>query len=179
MNLDRKYQREVGSQLMDPTKWPEFESPKFLDTLERAAERALARRTLDGNLAAILVYHQLAEELVRVLLADCRFFMRCAMLPARIEFNEPKKATFGQWGALLRSSVEFGGKEQFLKRVEELNEIRIGIAHKLTRRGSLVGIRREALRAQRLYLRAFKVFDRAHDFFRVVFNDLRKERCDG
>jgi len=62
-----------------------------------------------------------------------------------------------------------------VKLTDAINEIRNGIAHRLTSRGSFTGLRGDARRVARAYERAFKVFEAAHDEFRVAFHSLAKD----
>lgn len=164
----------VRERLADPDRWPCFATPDFSDRLESLARRSLEQRTMSGALASILVYHQLAEELMRVLVEDSKFLIQCSILPTEINFAEPKKQTFGQLLDELRRAVEFKGKAELLKRADDINRARNELAHGLTRRGRLAGIRKQALRVQRAYGHMFERFDSAHDFFRVCFKDCRK-----
>src|SRR5262249_15907888 len=133
------------------------------------------RRSTEGYLAAILIYHQLAEEMVRLLILDAQFLVQLSVFPARIAFPDRTRRTFGQLQSELYGLVEFEGKKAFLRILSELNDIRIAIVHKLPKRGSLKGLTREGCRAQRLYGEVFKIFDRAHDNFRLAFKDFKKD----
>lgn len=82
---------------------------------------------------------------------------------------------FGQLQQELKDLVDFEGKNRFLTKIEQINTIRVGIVHKLTQRGSLGGLTREARRAKRLYDDALVIFDQAHDNFRVAFHNYKKD----
>jgi hypothetical protein len=170
-----KYEREIRGQLRDPKNWPGFEQIDFLDRLNRAADRAVTKRTVEGYLAAIVIYHQLTEDLLRILVRDGQFLIRISLFPGRIQFPIRKRQMFGDVVRELREGVEFRGRERLLKTAEQLNGIRIDAVHKLTRRGTLAGLARDARRAKALFERAFDVFDDAHDDFRVAFKDIRKD----
>jgi hypothetical protein len=170
-----KYERELRAQLADVRNWPTFVEDDFLERLNSIADRALRKRTTEGYLAAILIYHQLTEELIRLLLRDTQFLMRLALFPSQIEFTEKRKQTFGDVIQHLREGVRFPGRERILALAPTLNTIRIGVVHKLTRRGSLAGLAKEARAAKRLYERIFDIFDDAHDGFYLAFKDYRKD----
>lgn len=169
-----KYGQGLRSRLHGRSRWPDFPDPDFLDRLDRTAERALGKRTVEGYLAAVLVYHQLVEEIFRLLLSDAQFHIQLAMFPARIAFTERPKQMFGQLQQQLADTVEFSAKDQIIKRANQLNSLRIEIVHKLTRRGSLGGIAREARKIRRLYDAIFADFQIAHDHFRAIFHDFEK-----
>lgn len=152
-----KYERELRSQLADSAKWPTFASYDFLDRLNRVADRAITKRTVEGYLAAILIYHQLAEELIRLLVRDAQFLVRISVSPSRIDFPEKKRQIFGDVLQQLRSGLDFEGRERILSTAEQLNAIRIEAVHKLTRRGSLAGLARDARNAKKYYERVFDI----------------------
>lgn len=170
-----RYERSLRARLRNSGQWPEFERPDFLDRLDRVAERALAKRTVEGYLAAILIYHQLVEEMLKLLTQDGHFIVQAAILPWRIDFHIPHKSMFGQAVQRLRDSVDFRDKHRLLALADEINTIRIDIVHRLTRRGALAGLGRDAGKARRLYDRIFAMFDEAHDEFRVQLSSFRKD----
>lgn len=170
-----RYEMELRRRIRDVELWPSFASPDLLERLDAAADRAFNRRTLDGNLAAVLIYHQLAEEMLRLLLRDCEFFVQLAVFPERIVFPVRRKQMFGQLSQALSEAMEFPRKERLLQCAGQLNAVRIEIVHGLIRRRSLRGLRRLATRAKRLNTKCFEVFDDAHDHFRLCFKDFRKD----
>jgi hypothetical protein len=170
-----KYERQLRARLKDSDHWPSFSDPAFLDRLDGIASRAMMERTTEGYLAAILIYHQLAEELLRLLIRDAQFLIQLGVFPYPIVFREKTKQTFGQLQQELRNSLDFDGRKQLSRSIDQLNAIRIGIVHRLSLRGSLKGLTREARKAKRLYEEAFTIFDQAHDNFRLAFKDHKKD----
>lgn len=170
-----RYEKELRRQVRDSDHWPDFSAPRFLDRLDASAYAAFHRGRREGDLAATLIYHQLVEEMLRLLIRDCQFFIKLSVFPARIALRIPAKQTFGQLLQLLSDSIEFPKKKQLLQRAGQLNSLRIEVVHRLVSRGSLAGLRRLAGRAQRLYEDCYRLFDTAHDHFRVCFKDFRKD----
>lgn len=60
------YAKDLEARLRNRDAWPNFENPDFLDTLEGLAVEASQSETLNGRLAALLIYHQIIEEMTRV-----------------------------------------------------------------------------------------------------------------
>lgn len=170
-----RHERELRRRLKDSDSWPAFLNPNFAERLERTGIRALGRRSTDGDVTAIVIFHQLTEQMLRVLIADAQFFVSVSVMPTRITFLDPRRQTFGQVLALLRNGVEFRNKDRLLKLAGALNDIRNGVAHRLLQRGSLAGLRRDAQRSHRLFDRIFSIFDAAHDEFRVTFHGIAKD----
>ena len=174
MSRKSKYERDLRRMIADADSWPEFPGATFLARLNKVADEAITKKTIEGNLAAILIYHQLAEDMLRLLLRDCEFYIRLAVFPARITFPARRKQMFGQLQQSITESIDFPGKEQLFEKCNVLNQLRIAIVHKLPQRESFTGLRRQTLRASRLHEQIYTLFDHAHDFFRVCFHDFRK-----
>lgn len=170
-----KYERELRARLKDSGQWPAFSSGAFLNRLDSIASRAMLKGTTEGCLATILIYHQLVEEMLRLLIRDAQFLIQLGIFPSRIAFCEKRKQMFGQLQQELKDLVDFEGKNRFLTKIEQINSIRVRIVHKLTQRGSLGGLTREARRAKQLYDDAFVIFDQAHDNFCVAFHGYKKD----
>ena len=173
-----RYERELRRQMRSGDLVPELAAPEFLRKIDGLAERALLKRSVDGNLGAILIYHQLVEEMIRLLLRDCQLFIRLAVFPAEMHFPTRRKQSFGQLQQGLSESVSFPKKDQILKRAGQLNALRNAVVHGLVQKRSLAGLRRQVLRAQRLYRQTYNLFDTSHDFFRVCFKDFRKDEFE-
>jgi len=170
-----RHDRKLLSRLADSDAWPGFANPEFAERLERVAIRSLSRRTTDADVTAIIIFHQLAEQMLRVLIEDNRFFIALSVLPASIAFREQSRQTFGQVLQALRDGVEFPRKEHLLALAGDLNGIRNGVAHKLLQKGSLNGLRADAKRSHRLFDRMFSIYDDAHDHYRVTFHGIAKD----
>jgi hypothetical protein len=170
-----KYERDLRSRLRDSEKWPAFEQPGFLERLDGIAGRAIQKHSVEAKLAAILIYHQLVEEMFRLLIQDSQLLVQAALRPRRIDFPAHRRQMFGQLQQDLRDSVHFAEKNRLLALSEEINAIRIDVVHKLTNRGSLAGLARDARKAKRLYERIFLIFEEVHDGFRVYLHGFSKD----
>jgi hypothetical protein len=168
------YQDDLIRTIKDSNKWPSFDRPDFLIELNVLADDALSKNTIEGCLAALLIYHQICEEMVRLLLDDSHFFIQLSIFPSEITFPKKNKAMFGQNLDELKSTVSFDGKDNFVKKCDELNALRIEIVHKLTRQSTLQGINSQLAKTRVLFDEIYQLFDVAHDTWRVAFKDLRK-----
>lgn len=170
-----RYERELRARLKNSELWPEFAQPDFLQRLYVVAERALSKRTVEGHLAAILIFHQIVEEMLRLLIRDSQFLTQVALRPWRMEFPERRKQMFGQLQQTLRESVDFPERDRFILLTDEINKVRVEVVHKLTQRGSLAGLRRDGLKAKRLYGKLYAIFEVVHDGFRVDLHGFSKD----
>ena len=169
------YQDNLIRLIKDSNNWPSFERPDFLIELNVLADDALSKNTIEGYLAALLIYHQICEEMVRLLLDDAHFFIQLSIFPSEITFPKKNKAMFGQILDELKSTVSFDGKDNFVKKCDEINALRIEIVHKLTRQSTLESIKSQLEKIRILFDEIYQLFDVAHDTWRVTFKDFRKD----
>ena len=169
------YQDNLIRLSKDGNKWPSFDRPDFLIELNVLADDALSKNTIEGYLAALLIYHQICEEMVRLLLEDAHFFIQLSVFPNEITFPKRNKVMFGQILDELKSTISFDGKDDFIKKCDELNTLRIEIVHNLTRQSSVKGIKSQLAKVRILFDEIYQLFDVAHDTWRVAFKDFRKD----
>jgi hypothetical protein len=129
---DRNYTDELLRRL-EQRAWPELANAEFLERLDNLAEEAHRCRTLDGSLAALLIYHQLVEDMTRVLVESARFFLQLSIFPLELRFKDPSKPMMGYWVQQLEEMFDFDGKLEFTKRVKELNQLRNQLFHGITK----------------------------------------------
>ena len=71
-----EYMRALAAKILDPEKWPNFERADFLDELNGLADAAFDKGTVEGYLAALLIYHQLTDEMLRMVHRWAEFFVQ-------------------------------------------------------------------------------------------------------
>lgn len=169
------YKEELIQTIRESDRWPSFDRPDFLDDLNTIADDAFEKKTIEGYLAALLVYHQLCEELVRLILKDAQFSIQLGVFPAEIVFPEKRNMMFGQLIKELNATVCFENKEKFIDKCLELNKRRIEIVHNLTRLTTLERVGEGVSEVKYLFDEIFGLFEAIHDYFRVCFKDFRKD----
>jgi len=169
------YKTEIVKKVLDPNLWPDFEERDFLGELDGIAEDAFLYDTIYGYLSAVLIYHQLTDEVIQVLLKNTRFFIQLSIFPVELNFPNKKDKMFGELLQDLESTVEFEQKELILQKARKLNSIRIQIVHKLTRQSSLDQIKNQALIVKDLFYEIFALCRKTNVYFAQVFHDYKKD----
>jgi len=172
-----EYLEELVERIKDNSKWPEFDRPDFLGELNFLADDAVSKKTIEGYLAALLIYQQLAEEMVKLLLKDHEFYIQLSVFPAEIRFSDKSKAMFGRVIEDLKNTITLDeSKYELIELANKLNQIRIELVHGLTKIPDLKQIEAKVLNAKELFDEFFEKFDEEHDKFRVSFKDFSKDR---
>lgn len=169
-----KYAEQLIARIKDTEKWPAPERANFLNELNAVADEVFAKDTIEGYLAAILIYHQITEELLKVLLECCEFFIQLGIFPAEIQFQHSDKRMFGQLLNDIEKTITFDDKEKLVASCKELNEVRIRLVHKLTTRSSLAEIKTQSSKIKDTFDEIFTLYDEIYDGFRVGFNNHKK-----
>lgn len=166
---------DLIQRINDSKNWPSFENPGFMQELDDLASCAIKQNTIEGYLAALLIYHQLCEEMVRLLIADSRFFIELSIHPAKIKFPKKNSPMFGYALAELGDGIEFPEKELFIRKCTDFNQRRNQIVHKLTKKTTLEEVEKYLANTSSLYEEIHSIFDDSHDWYRVCFKDFKKD----
>ena len=167
------YKQELYEKIKDPEKWPCFSRPNFLDELNHFADNAFLKNTTEGYLAALLVYHQICEEMIKLLVECSDLYIQCAVFPSEIKRVRRDKMVFGQLLIELKNGLMDAETEKFMQYCKSLNELRIRMVHKLTLKESLNDVRKQTKQAKKLFDKAFSAHESIYDNYRVSFSDFK------
>lgn len=169
------YKTDLLTRVRDGDKWPHFARSDFLSKLNSVADEAFGKDTTEGYLASVLIYHQLCEEIVKLLIECSNFFIQIAVFPAEINFKKKKKRMFGQLLEELESGINIKKKDELISKCKELNNIRIKIVHKLTLKTSVSDIKGQVREIKKIYDDIFDLFEVIYDEYRVIFHGYEKD----
>lgn len=159
------YQQDIINRLSQKELWPEFERGNFLGELEGIAEDVFLEETLAGYLGSLLIYIQLIEEIIKLLLMDIEFLTQLKEFPNEYHMRKYDELTFGQIISVLENSIDFEEKEYIISDCREINKIRNDLVHNLTKNQDLDLIFQKVELAKDLYLSVFETFHSAHRVF--------------
>ncbi len=165
----KEYTKKIVNRLNAPEAWPGIKSIERSNDLLAVASDSMGRGTVDGYLAGVLVLHQLAEEILALLIDDAEFFIQLKLYPYPFEIKRPKRMMFGKVIDQTESTVWFQNKRYIVDSAKELNQIRIAIVHGLTKDFSAQTVAEQARRVQDLYSKIHFMGLEAHYYFRDVF----------
>lgn len=171
-----EYRREIAEQIINPARWPEFDRPGFLSELNGIAEDSFLHNTLEGYLGALLIYHQLAEEILKLLLDDAQFLIQLRLYPTPIRFPQRRRQTFGNLLDGLESTLDFELKSEIIEYARGLNDRRIRLVHGLTRESSAENIAEDVRWVRSCFELLFGCFSKAHRSFQQQFKAEQSRR---
>ena len=161
-----EYFRKLEEFILSEELWPAFRNPESIAELERVAAEVYSKGSLEGSLSSILIYQQIAEEMVWVLLKDCQSMIKiCLMGQAEIIFSDQHKAMFGRLIDELKNTINFENKIEFIRECNALNSIRISVVHGLSKNTELAEIRTMAEQAKKHFESIRALYTESHKYF--------------
>ncbi len=109
------YLPRILEKIQHRDQWPDFERHEFLTDLKEIADDSFSQNTTAGSLSALLIYHQLLQEMIILLILDAEFYLQLTVFPEQIDIPIKKKAMFGELVSELERTVNFGQKAEFIK----------------------------------------------------------------
>jgi hypothetical protein len=171
------YQQDIIKRLSKSGYWPEFERRDFLSELDGIAEDAFMHETLEGYLGALLIYSQLAEEMIRLLLKDIEFLTQLRSFPNEYHSDEKKiKPTLGDLIGALEKTIDFNGKDMIIAHSQDINQFRNELVHNLTKHTDTELIVQKVELVKDLYFAMLKSYGSAHFRFREEFEKISKDK---
>jgi hypothetical protein len=171
-----EYSEEITERIKDPDKWPAFDRGDYLDELDSLADSFMKKGSTEGYLAALLVFQQLAEEIIKLLLECHEFYMQLRLFPAEIKFKKRNKSTFGHIIGELESTVTISDeKQEIINKAKELNEIRISLVHGLTKTPDVKFIHNKVEDAYELFCEISDSFFSEYELFQLTYKDYYKD----
>jgi hypothetical protein len=162
---------EVLEALLDHTKIPTYTPDLNSDKIHYLAQEAYERDTFDGYLSYVLMANQVCEEYTRVLVRHTQFLLRLHTVTRGFSWSLPTNQTgrhlndmmFGRLLDLLRYSVEFNCKQEWLDTCTALSQIRNRMAHQIGRSASIEQVREIAEEFKRKYDTVVDLFNEADE----------------
>ena len=167
----KHYAEAVVAQINSPERWPGVALLENFNDLQVTVSTATEQTSLEGNLATILLMHQVAEEFLKALDEDCILYMQVRLFPFPFAPVRKSKCMFGQLLENIESRVWFPSKKYIIEDARTLNKIRIPLVHGLAQPGALKSVRGSVDRAQKAYGRFIWLALEAHLGYHGEFSD--------
>jgi hypothetical protein len=170
-----KTRRQFLDVLKDYDTWKDVPNPGFCARLAGVADQAYAKRTVEGYLAALVIYHQLCDEMLRILIEKSHFLLQCAVFPQMMEDIDLDKGMM--FGTLVREyerTVRVDESVEFIAKCKELNLVRNRSVHRITREPSIRSAAGQARRCKRLFEDIYDLYETIHDILRDGIGDYKK-----
>lgn len=168
------YHKMFFRRLLYRDNWMEPKHADFLNELNIVADEAYEKGTIEGYIASLLIYHQITEEMIKIILEYSRFFIQCSIYPTELFFKAEKDKMYGYYLNELERTISFEEKDEFIAKCKEINHIRIDIVHKLTQKNSIGEVTKKMEKVKKVFDELYELFSNTQDWFMLCFKDFRK-----
>ena len=165
----------IVTKLVDSKKWPEIYRPEFLEELNTIADKLYYRKNLEGYISSLLIYHQITEAMIKVLINISTFFIQSHLLEFEYKDKDLNKKMYGQLVNELDACLKIEGTNEFIQKCKELNDIRIKVVHKITKSTNLIELKILCNKSKKIFDQIFKLFDFIYDNWRLCLKDAKKD----
>ncbi len=172
------YEEEIIIKLTDDLNWPEITKPDLMAKLDGFAEEAFINPSEQHYIAAILIYQQLTEELLKILFDLSSFLMRAQLLPLQKEVVRIKNKMFGQVINEFTKTIDFPMKKEMIDIANKINKKRIKVAHGLIKEPSIATLKSDTHEVSELFFKLFDHYDEAQEWLRQRLRNIYDEKVE-
>lgn len=172
------YQDNIIHKIEDSERWPKFERSDFMQQLNGFADSVYYKDSTEGYLAALLIYQQLCEEMIKLLIECSNFLIQLSLFPNEINVGMRKNAMFGQLLLDLEKGVLNDSTKLFVSECKKLNDLRIKMVHKITLKTSIDDIKKQSKQTKNIFDKIFTLFESEYDLYKTIFHDYKKNVGD-
>lgn len=127
MNYEEKLVRSVKN----PDGYLGFDDPSSLSYLDGIADDSYHKGTTEGYFTAAIIYHQLTEKILFMLVTYSDLFVQAKIYPEKFDTSHQDLDSFGKLMKRHATTVVFSKKSKILKNAVEINKFRIQLVHKM------------------------------------------------
>jgi len=127
MNYEEKLVRSVRN----PDGYLWFEDSSTLSYLNGIADDSYHKGTTEGYFTAAIIYHQLTEKILSILIAYSDLIIQAKIYPDKLDTSYVDLDSFGKLLKRHATTVVFSKKSRILKNAVEINDCRVHLVHKI------------------------------------------------
>jgi hypothetical protein len=160
---------------METADWPSFDRADFLAELDIMAGIMFERHTTEGYLASLLIYQQLIEEMLKLLVKYSNVVVQCSVFPQEINFPERRNGLMlGQVISQLESGLMDDNIKNLIKVSRSFAELRNRLVHRITAKTDEMDIKRQARQGKKYHDQIFTLFEAILDNYRLTLKEYNK-----
>ncbi len=168
----------LAEKILNGEKWPEIYRPEFIEQLNNIADDLFSKKSIEGYISSLLIYHQITEEMIKTLINISNFYIQGTFIDLELKDKKLDGKMFGQLISELDGCLKLDGTNDFIKKCNDLNAIRIKIVHKLTKKTDINEISLIAGKSKKLFDEIFAIFDHLYDYWRLSLKDVKRSLED-
>ncbi len=169
-----KYDEELVKQLINPHGYLYFPDSSIHSYLDGIADDAYHKNEADGYIAALSIWHQLSEEILRVLYRYSQLLIKASLYPVKLDEKEIIPISMGALIEVNKQCVVYNRKSIILTNSKKLNNLRNDIFHHIIKHPTENEIIQKVIVAKTYYDTIFKEWREAMHWFYKEFDRIKK-----
>ena len=171
---NKKYRTNIlENDLNDRSNFPDLGFAKKLDKIEDEAEILFNKNTIEGYISSMIIYHQLMDELIKMLINCSRYYIQLRLFPYKINKRITKRKLTKNLLEELTNLLLNPKIELFINKCYEFNELRNKTVHRLITVKSVKSTLVQCKKVKRLFKEIFKLFEKI--FHEILISMQNKE----
>lgn len=126
-----KYEEKLVKAVKNPDGYLGFDDPSTLSYLDGIADDSYHKGTTEGYLVAAVIYHQLTEKILLMLVAYSDLIIQANIYPEKMDTYYQDLDSFGKLMKRHKTTVDFSKKSKILNNADQLNKYRVQLVHKM------------------------------------------------
>lgn len=164
---------------METADWPKFDRASFLNELDHMAGEMYSQYSTEGYLASLLIYQQLIEEMLKLLVKYSNLVVQCSVFPQELNFVEKKKGMMlGQVISLLENGLVDDDTRKLVKISRSFSQLRNRLVHRITLKTNKSDIRKQARQGKKYHDQIFELFEKILDNHLLTLSEYHKNYED-
>ncbi|MDP3049102.1 MAG: hypothetical protein Q8N12_06705 [Thermodesulfovibrionales bacterium] len=169
-----KYEEELAKHLKNPDGYLWFSESWPHSYLNGIAEDAFNKNSPEGYLTSLIIYHQLTEEILRLLLLYSNLVMKAALYPVKIDLPAVNESSLGELLQIHRATVVFDKKSKIIEQADKLNRLRNELSHGIIKYPSGTAIIEKAENSKEIFENIFENWGMSMKWFYQTFDKLKQ-----
>ena len=169
-----KYDELLAKQLMNPDGYLYFPESSIHSYLDDIAHDAFSRSQPEGYMAALSVWHQLTEEILRLLYRYSQLLLKAALYPVKLDEKTIKDESMGALIQIHKQCVAYDRKSLIIRYASKINELRNELFHAIIRHPNEADIAERAQPAKAYFESIFKEWHEAMKWFYRELDNTKK-----
>jgi hypothetical protein len=160
-----KYDELLAKQLMNPDGYLYFPESSIHSYLDGIAHDAFSRGQPEGYMAALSIWHQLTEEILRLLYRYSQLLIKAALYPVILDEKAIENESMGALIQIHKQCVVYDRKSLIIRYAGKINDLRNELFHWIIRHPTEADIVERAKPAQDHFESIFKEWHEAMKWF--------------
>jgi hypothetical protein len=169
------YYETLSKQLINPDGYLHFPDASIHSYLDGIADDSFNKDEADGYIAALIIWHQLAEEILRLLYRHSQLLIKAGLYPTKLDEKTIEHVNMGGLIQIHSSCVAYDRKSIIMSNAKKLNDLRNDLLHDVMNYPSEKDIMAKAKAAKVYFNNLFSEWPTAMKWFYKQYDRMKNK----